>query len=173
MLNNERINLRAIEPEDVDKLFLWENDPENWRISHTIAPFSRHELSQYIQSTGDIYSDKQLRLIIELKEEKISIGTLDLFDCDFKNKRTGIGILVAEKNQRGIGIGSSCLELIIPYIFDVLGLHQIYCNVLSDNPESLSLFKKFGFVEIGIKKEWTFHAGNFIDEHLLQLIKPE
>lgn len=170
ILESKYIRLRALEPKDLNLLFLWENDRENWRISNTIQPYSRTALTQYIESVGDIYSDRQLRLIIESKDNQEALGAVDLFDCDFKNKRAGIGILVANDKNRGKGVGSDCLELMIDYVFNTLTLHQLYCNVLMDNPESLALFEKYGFKKAGIKKDWIYHEGTYVDECTMQLI---
>jgi len=171
ILESDNIRLRALEPKDLNLLFLWENDRNNWRISNTLQPYSRTALNQYIESIGDIYSDRQLRLIIESKNSDEAFGAVDLFDFDFKNKRVGIGILVANDKNRGKGIGSECLEIMIDYIFNTLTLHQLYCNVLMDNPESLALFEKFGFNNAGIKKDWIYHEGDFVDECTMQLIR--
>ena len=151
ILESKNIRLRALEPKDLNLLFLWENDRDNWRISDTIQPYSRTALTQYIESVGDIYSDRQLRLIIENKDTEEP--------------------LVANDKNRGKGIGSECLRLMIDYVFDTLSLHQLYCNVLMDNPESLALFEKYGFKEAGIKKDWIYHEGQFIDECTMQLIR--
>ena len=171
ILESDNIRLRALEPKDLNLLFLWENDRNNWRISNTLQPYSRTALTQYIETIGDIYSDRQLRLIIENKNSNDAIGAVDLFDFDFKNKRVGIGILVANDENRGKGIGSECLEIMIDYVFNTLSLHQLYCNVLMDNPESLALFEKFGFNNAGIKKDWIYHQGEFVDECTMQLIR--
>lgn len=171
MLENETIKLRALEPGDVDQLYLWENDPANWKVSHTLAPYSRHALAGYIDSVNDIYTDKQLRLIIEHQETGKPIGAVDLFDCDFKNKRSGIGLLIADVKNRGKGMASQSLSMILPYCFDILGFHQVYCNVLHDNLESLALFGKFGFAKVGLKRSWTFYNGKFHDEWLLQKLR--
>ncbi len=168
MLENELIKLRALEPADVDKLYIWENNPANWKVSHTQAPYSRHVLMEYINSAGDIYTDKQLRLIIETKPGREAIGAVDLFDCDFKNRRVGVGILLDNVNSRGKGFGSQTLELVLPYCFQSLGMHQVYCNVLADNVESLALFGKYGFEKVGLKKKWTLNEGHYFDEWLLQ-----
>ncbi len=171
ILESKGIRLRALETTDVDKLFIWENNPVNWRISQTITPYSRHVLIDYVHSVSDIFSDKQLRLMIVEKSTDEPIGTVDLYDCDFKNKRTGIGILIAEPEKRGKGFASQVLELLMPYCFDTLAMHQVYCSILSDNPESLALFKKFGFKEVGLKKDWTYDNGRFFDEVLMQKTK--
>jgi hypothetical protein len=36
----------------------------------------------------------------------------------------------------------------------------------------MELFKKQGFVECGIKKDWIKSSDGYIDEHLFQLISP-
>jgi diamine N-acetyltransferase len=171
MLESDRISLRALETTDVDKLFIWENNRANWRVSQTLTPYSRHVLIDYVNTISDVFTDKQLRLIIEEKEPQNPIGTIDIFDCDFKNKRAGIGILIAEPEKRGKGFASEVMEIILPYCFDTLSLHQVYCSIFSDNEESIRLFKKFGFKEVGVKKDWTFFDGKFYDEVLMQKLK--
>ncbi len=170
MLENDRIILRSLEIGDVNHLYNWENDRSNWKVSHTITPYSKHVLTDYINSVTDIYSDKQLRLVIELKENQNPVGTIDLFDCDFTNRRAGIGILIADPANRGKGMATEVLKLILPYCFDVLNLHQLYCNVMVVNKESMALFEKFGFKTIGIKKDWTLYQGAYYDEALMQMI---
>ena len=62
--------LRAVEPCDADIMYVWENDVEVWRVSNTSTPFSRYSLVRFIeeQQQCDIYSARQLRLIIETAE---------------------------------------------------------------------------------------------------------
>jgi hypothetical protein len=36
----------------------------------------------------------------------------------------------------------------------------------------MELFKKIGFIEIGVKKEWVKSTEKFIDEHMFQMINP-
>lgn len=170
MLEDDKFRLRALETSDIDVLFLWENNPKNWKVSHTVAPFSRQVLAAYIDAVNDIYSDKQLRLVIESKEAQEAVGAVDLFDCDFKNRRTGIGILIADAENRGKGLGRRVLSLMMDYCFDTLGFHQVYCNILADNEKSLNLFEKFGFERAGLKKDWVLYNGDFFDEWTLQKI---
>lgn len=170
MLEDSEILLRALEPEDVDTLFLWENDRRNWRVSHTLAPFGRHAIVQYVETVSDIYTDKQLRLMIVEKATGQAVGTVDLYDCDFKNRRTGIGILIADVAKRHKGLAGKVLELIIAHSFRELGFHQLYCGIQTDNVASLALFKKFGFREMGLRKDWNYYGGQFSDELAFQLI---
>lgn len=167
----ENIKLRAVEPQDIDCIFKWENNHTLWHLSNTLIPFSRFDLEQYVMNADkDIYQIKQLRLMIEhTDEESITIGCIDLFDFDPINKRAGIGILI-DDNEQNKGYASTALELIIEYAFNTLNLHQLYCNIEEDNKKSLNLFKKKHFQEIGVKKDWNLRNNKWINEYSLQLI---
>lgn len=165
------ISLRALEPEDLPLLFEWENNVKNWEISNTIAPFSMFILKRYIEdSHKSIYETSQLRLMIEYIPDKLTIGTLDIFDFDPFHKRAGLGILIANEDYRRRGLASMALACIIEYCFKTLQLHQLYCNILANNTESIELFKKQGFIQSGIKKDWIKTLDKYSDEHLFQLI---
>jgi len=173
MLQSEKIRLRALEPTDIDILYNWENDHKVWHLSNTVTPFSRYLLEQYvINSDQDIYTAKQLRLMIDKTEddEIVTIGAIDLFDFDPVNHRAGVGILIT-KNERKKGYAQEALKILTKYCFDILQLHQLYCNITVDNKTSLTLFKKQKFEVIGIKKDWLYIHNKYIDEYILQLVK--
>ena len=172
-MKGEKVQLRAIEPMDIDLLYEWENDKNHWYISNTVTPFSRFLLEQYIMNSHlDIFSTKQLRLMIDKisdDDNEKTVGMIDLFDFDPNNKRAGIGILV-KKSERKKGWASEALRLLIDYCFNVLHLHQVYCNILESNTASLKLFKKHRFETVGLKKEWIQVKNSWENEYLLQLI---
>jgi diamine N-acetyltransferase len=170
-LKGNNVCLRALEQDDIDTLYRWENNTSIWKVSGTLAPFSRFTLEQYLLNAHqDIYTTKQLRLIVEHLSEKKSIGCIDLFEFDPHHKRAGIGIMI-EETSRGNGYASESLELLCHYAFQTLMLNQLFCNIGSGNEKSLALFEKHGFEKVGIKKSWNRTAKNtFEDEWLLQLI---
>ncbi|MBT8296764.1 MAG: GNAT family N-acetyltransferase [Maribacter sp.] len=168
-LQGEHIHLRALEPEDLDFLYELENNPALWEISGTTAPYSKYVLKKYLDNAHrDIYDVKQLRLCI-CKGEKV-LGLIDLFDFDPKNRRAGVGIVILAEKERNHGLGTEAIKLLTEYSFTTLGLRQLFANVLEDNAASLHLFKKIGFKEIGIKKDWIFSDEKFKNEVLLQKI---
>jgi diamine N-acetyltransferase len=176
-LSGKNIRLRAIEPADLELIYEWENDPANWLISNTITPFSRHILSRYIEhASKDIHEARQLRLMIDLMDDsgaaKKTIGTVDLFDFNPIHERAGLGILIANQENRMKGFAYESLSILIQYAFETLHLHQLYCNISRDNQASLNLFKKLGFTEIGIKRDWLRGDGEWLDVYLLQLVRP-
>lgn len=169
MLKGNHVMLRPVEMKDVDALYQWENDPENWLVSNTLTPFSRFFLEQYVVGAqNNIYADRQLRLIIEDNQGN-TCGAIDLFDFDPHHRRAGIGILI-EAGLRGKGIGTEALQLVIDYASKTLNLHQLFCTIDFDNERSLKLFQKMGFEVSGHRKHWTWRLQGWMDEHFLQLI---
>ena len=132
-LKGEHIYLRALEPTDLDFLYQLENDTSIWEISGTLRPYSKKVLRLYLENAHrDIYEVKQLRLCICDKDDQC-IGLIDVFDFDPKNRRAGIGIVIANPDNRNKGIGAEALDLLCDYAFSVLDLHQLYANILEEN----------------------------------------
>jgi len=170
MINFGKIILRPLEPEDIDLLYKWENNTEIWELSNTRTPFSKYILKEYLKhSARDIYETKQLRLIIE-NESHRAIGAVDLFDFDPYHLRAGVGILIQSKEDRNMGYAADALEALSEYALDTLGMKQIYANIAGDNKNSISLFKKSGFIRTGIKKCWLKTTAGWKDEILFQKI---
>jgi diamine N-acetyltransferase len=169
-LNGDKIFLRAVEPEDATALMLWENNPEYWHVSDTEIPFSLFQIKHYIENAQNFRSTGQLRFIICSTLNKKPIGTIDLFDANFKHRRAGIGILIADKNERGKGYAKQAVELLIEYAKRILDMHQLYCSVEIDNRESLALFNSLGFRKTGIFEGWNTKMNQRIDVVFYQLI---
>jgi len=172
MINNRlsygNINLRPLEPKDLELLYKWENDLSVWPVSNTITPFSMYTLEQFIKNSGkDIFETKQLRLIIENKDG-LAVGAIDLFDFEPFHQRAGIGILIYNKDDRQRGYAYDAICAICNYTSKVLSIHQLYANIAIKNLCSASLFKKAGFQPFGVKKEWLKTAEGWEDEILFQ-----
>lgn len=171
-LQGERVFLRALEPGDLDFLYVLENEHDIWEISGTLKPYSKKVLRDYlVKAHLDIYEVKQLRLAICRSDEKI-IGLVDLYDFDPRNLRAGIGIVISAE-YRGLGYGKSALELLCQYAFEMLQLHQVYASVGASNLKSLELFKKLGFKKSGVRLGWLRTSTGFQDEVFLQKIRED
>ncbi len=170
-IKSEHIYLRALESSDLELLYISENDTAVWKVSNTITPFSKDVLELYLHSAHqDIYTNKQLRLMICLNHNHTPIGTIDLFDFDPMNLRVGVGVLIFEEFRRK-GYASEAIDLVKKYTQETLMMNQLFCNISSSNSESIALFEKAGFEKIGTKKQWNQISKNtFEDELMYQLI---
>lgn len=172
LLKNEMIRLRSPEPEDLELLYEMENDVHLWNVGNSIQPYSRYVLRRYLEeSKQDIYVDKQVRFVIELTDGS-AIGMVDIIDFDPHNKRAEVCIGLLER-YRGKGYGYSALSLMGGYAFRFLQLNQLYAYITKDNTHSRRLFKKAGYKENAILKDWKFLENRFCDVVITQLFKAE
>jgi diamine N-acetyltransferase len=170
-MNGLKVSLRALEPEDLSTLYRWENDVDTWSVSETVTPFSKHVLTQYLETAHlDIYTTKQFRFVIVENTSQLSVGTIDLFDFEPQHHRAGVGLLI-DAQFRNLGYASEALSLFENYCFNTLHLHQIYANISIENIKSIALFEKHDYQRIGLKKEWRMIHNKWTDELLYQKIQ--
>lgn len=166
---DKNIIIRAAEPKDAALIYKWENDQEIWRVSETYMPYSLYQIEEFLLNNRDLFSVRQIRFIIERKEDNKNIGCIDLYDFDPIHMRAGVGILL-QKDFRKQGYAKESLQLLLDYCFNTLMLKQVYCLIDVLNTDSINLFTKIGFVQCGLRKEWIRTPNGFIDEIELQYI---
>ncbi len=159
--------MRAVEPQDLDLLYEWENDTELWSSGASSEPYSRYVLKQYIaESNKDVYEKKQLRFMIE-RSDKTVVGIIDLFDFDPFHSRAAVGILIGKEHHRQ-GYASEALELLIGYAQDFLNIHQLYAHITNTNKPSLRLFEKLKFQHTATLQSWIRQGDEYIDVCVFQ-----
>ena len=162
-MKGDKIQLRALEPEDLTFLYNIENDVKNWIVSETKIPFSKYLLKTYLDQAGlGIEKTGQFRFVIEETESMDSVGLIDVFDFDPINRRISLGVLVNE-DYRNKGYAFEALSLIENYAAEQLNVHQIYCEVQADNIKSIDLFSKNNYRISGTKKDWILKRDTFTD----------
>ena len=156
-----------MEPEDLDVLYQIENDPGTWCVGVVNVPYSRYLLHDYIaNATGDIYADKQVRLMIE-NVEGACVGMVDLVNFDPRHSRAEVGVVIQERYRRR-GYATEALRLALDYAREVVHLHQVYVVVSVENEVSLKLFRSLGFGDGAVLKDWLHANDTYREAYLLQ-----
>ena len=152
------IKLRKIEPSDLPFLYQWENDAAVWADGANHNPLSQQDLRDYIESTtGDIYRDGQLRLIIEEIPSPVTVGCIDLFDFDPRNRRAAIGMYIAPE-MRSKGVGREALRLLEEYAFGFLRLRVLYAVIATNNLACTALYRSAGYTPSSPLPAWTVES---------------
>ncbi|MBP8849246.1 MAG: GNAT family N-acetyltransferase [Breznakibacter sp.] len=172
MIEANGVKLRAVELSDVDLLYEWENDQSLFAVGNPTSPYSKYQLKKFVESSsGDLYEDRQLRLIIEAQIDLQwrVVGIIDAFEFDPFHLRAGIGILI-HKNFQQKGYASEALKIFSRFLFSKWNLHQLYATIEITNSASRLLFVSNDFKEIGVRREWLKTAKGYLDAVDYQLI---
>ncbi|MGB1103686.1 MAG: GNAT family N-acetyltransferase [Crocinitomicaceae bacterium] len=167
MLKGDKIYLRAIEPSDAEQILAWENNTENWYLSNTIAPYSKHLIEAYVNAAQDVFQLRQVRFIICEKSTDKPCGAIDIFDFEPIHQRGGVGILIDEL-YRSKGYALDALLVLDEYALNHLGIRNLFCSIQGDNQASINLFEKAGYESVGRRKNWYNTRGKWVDELLFQ-----
>ena len=152
-LKNETLRLRALEESDLNLLYDWENDSNNWLYTSTLMPYSKHTLLEYIRNCQtDIFALETLKLVIELTDGT-AVGTLDVFNIDHFNGRAELGVFVDSK-YRGHGYATVAYNLFKDYAFGYLGWVNLYSIVPITNSPMHAVMHRTGFISSGTLKKW-------------------
>lgn len=173
MIKGKKAYLREMKSSDASILMLWENNPDNWRVSGTEVPFTMFEMQQFIANASNVQENKQLRLMICDNSSMLAIGTLDLFEMNFRHKRAGVGILINDIEHRRKGFALESLDLLEDYVQRHFGITNLFCGVQADNIASIELFKKAKYKHVGTRLDWYLEGTQKTDELMFQRILEE
>lgn len=171
-LEGENITLRAIELEDLPILQKWANEPEiQYWLGGWHFPTSMEDQKKWF-STLNVNSVNQ-RFAIETKKLGI-IGTANLVDIDWKNSNAFHGMLLGEKDIRGMGYGQDTVMAIMKYAFEELGLQRLDSSIIEYNEVSLKMYiEKCGWKKEGCQRNWYFRKNRFWDRIMIGVTKQD
>lgn len=168
-LENERIRLRAVNPDDARVMWDVESDSSQWLQNCMAAPLSAHNIAEYaLNYDADPFSTGQLRLIIETIDNKETIGIIDLYEISAQNRNAFVGIYVMPKFRKS-GFGEESIEILKKYAFYVLNLNQLGAKIVYNNKGSINLFKKCGFIQSGMLPDWIQSGSKTMDLYLFTI----
>jgi UDP-4-amino-4,6-dideoxy-N-acetyl-beta-L-altrosamine N-acetyltransferase len=164
-----KVELRALQPEDRERLLAWRNAPEvaaYMYTEHEITP-AEHE-RWFAGIAGD---ERRAYWIIEM--DGAPVGLANLYDIDRTNRRCAGAYYLADPSVRGRGIGGFVEYRMIETVFAELGLEKLWCEVLASNAGVIRLHQKFGFKEEARLRRHILKGGAFQDVVGLGLLAEE
>ncbi|MDM1348439.1 GNAT family N-acetyltransferase [Myroides marinus] len=162
-IKGKKVILRAIEEKDLELLHKWANDPEiNYMLGGWHFPTSMNDQNKWFESLN--VGSLNQRFAIETEELGL-IGTINLVNINWKDRRGFTGMLLGDKDMRGKGYGVDAIMTMNRYAFEELGLQRLDGTMISYNEASINVYtKKCGWVIEGIKKNAYFRKNEWWDE---------
>jgi UDP-4-amino-4,6-dideoxy-N-acetyl-beta-L-altrosamine N-acetyltransferase len=126
-------------------------------------------LNEHLQWVNRLKSDKKQIVFGVLNEKNNPIGAVSVNSLDILHKKADWEFYL-DKNERG-GLGAALEYNLIEYVFNVLGIEKLNCEVIETNETVVKLHKKFFFTEEGFRKENIEKNGKRIGVYFLGLTK--
>lgn len=101
------------------------------------------------------------------------IGTVGLFNINYRNGRADFGIFIGEAEARGKGYGTETTRLMLDYAFVALGLRNVGLTVAEWNIAGQRAYAKAGFKEYGRRRQCWLMGGRWWDEIAMDCLAAE
>jgi RimJ/RimL family protein N-acetyltransferase len=170
MLKGNRVFLRAIQREDLERL--WDVFGEDLDIQSRVSdrppvPRSRARLLQEFERepAGE---QRAARFVIEVDGQVV--GRCELHGLDHYSRRCEIGIAIG-RAYWGCGYGQDAVRVLAEYGFRHLNMHKIELEVLADDERAVGAYRKAGFVEEGRLREHAWHDDRHCDVLVMGLLR--
>jgi ribosomal-protein-alanine N-acetyltransferase len=99
--------------------------------------------------------------------ELACLGVCGLTSMDLINRRAEFSLYIGPEFQ-GQGFGKNALKTLLAHGFRNYGLNRIWGESFEGNP-AIAMFESLGFEPEGIRKEFYFKGGKFIDAYLFSI----
>jgi RimJ/RimL family protein N-acetyltransferase len=161
------VKLGTVQRSELPQLLEWRNDRRVWkwcRQNDLITP-PQHE--QWFETMS---RDAAIRMYT-IWDEKIQkvVGVCGLTSIDTLNQRAEFSCYIGPKHQRR-AYASKALKTLFSHGFHNLNLNGIWGETYEGNPAG-KLFESIGMEREGVRKEFYFRDGVFIDAILYSVLR--
>lgn len=163
VIEKDSIMLRQITIDDIEKLRIWRNNPNNCKYLSKIPYISdimqRNWFFSYLNNP-----DSMMFAIVEKNSLKRIVGSVCLYN--FHEKSVELGkLLIGDDEAHGKKIGYNTVLALVEYCFIKLDIKRIFLTVFEDNKVALKIYKDVGF------KVVEKRLNNSMIEYLMEYIK--
>ena len=172
MIKKNDFTFRKPTLHDARQLLVLKNDLDSaFLLGGVHSKYTYEDIVRWIEFHNK--KDDEMVLVVEDSLKGKLIGHVGLYKIDNVAKKTEYGILIADKDYKGRGIGTFCTNTMTRYAFDELGMHKVTAEVLSENKASIAMFTKCGFSVDGILRDDVYKNGRYYDVYTLSILKDE
>ncbi len=159
MLKGKIISLRRVKQDDLKFLRDWRNTPSIWENNTQFILLNLKQQNSWFKKINDNISKERMFTVIDGKQNPIGICGLVQIDEDNRNGK--VAIIIGNTKNHSKGIGTESLNLLLEYGFKELKIHRIDAEVIEYNKKSLNFFKKLGFKQEAVMRDYIFRNGKW------------
>jgi len=160
MLKLENTVLRAPRDSDMEVLLAMRNDVElQLQLAARPRPNSEERVREWIHKHS---SDPNTLFYIVAEEAGAACGYIQLTEMDSIDGTGRLGVCIARAAQ-STGHATRAIALLEDYAHAILGLRKIVLSVLSSNSGAIKLYRKIGYLDVGVHREHHYARGAYHD----------
>lgn len=144
MASREDFTLRTMSENDLQLVLHWRNSERVRANMYTDHLISANEHQVWFSKTKN---DSRSKYFV-FEHNGMPVGVVNIVQIDDRNKKCYWGFYIGEAGAPKTS-GPAMEFLALEYMFNILKMHKVCCEVFVFNEPVIKLHKKFGFVEEG------------------------
>lgn len=158
------VSFKTIEDDDAEFLFNGRNEKSVrvWCRQVGLLEWSNHCAWMDAQAEDD-----SVRMFLVMNEDRESLGCAGLTSIDLINRRAEFSCWIHPEHQ-GKGYARGALYTLFKFGFDELNLNRIWGETFFNNP-ARRLFAGIGMAEEGVRRDFYFKCGDWVDAVLYSI----
>lgn len=163
VIRAERLYLRSIERDDLQRCQDWMNDEE---LTSTLAqryPVSLAREADWVERATRGQDVSELHFAICLAQGDRHVGNCGLVAIDRDNRTATLGIFIGERDCRGQGFGEEAVRALCRFAFGEMSLRKIRLDVQVANAAAVKMYERVGFRSEGVLRQEVFRLGRALD----------
>ena len=151
--------LRPLADDDLDRLFVWENDDRAVKM----AAFTRADSSDRRAFDAHYHRihDNPDCTLLAIEDDGIFVGTIGSYPSEVGREVT----YWIDPGRWGRGLASAALRLFL----DVESTRPLFARVAEHNVGSATVLRRAGFVQVGAERGWAEGLGREVGETVHRL----
>lgn len=156
------INFVNVNKKDATNILEWRNHEAVRKWVYNNKPILLDDHLNFIKNLQQ--DNKNFYWVVKTQEEPV--GVISLNKVDYNNKNAYIG-LYGNMLSSIKGKGSLLMRSLIYMGFEIIKLHALKLEVFENNQVAVNLYKKFGFEEEGLMKDFVFRNNQWINVRIM------
>jgi diamine N-acetyltransferase len=140
------IRLRLLEEADLAQTLAWRNQDHirKWFF------YSEVILPEQHRAWFNDYSQREDDFVFVIEQDTLQgywpVGQISLYHINWETKRGEYGrVMIGEADAAGKGLAREATQAVLSIGFEILGLKEIFLEVISTNVRAIRLYKSVGF----------------------------
>ncbi|MFQ5891964.1 MAG: GNAT family N-acetyltransferase, partial [Candidatus Methanofastidiosia archaeon] len=169
MIKGEKVILRALEREDLDRCWRWINDREVTRYLRLVYPISKTQEEKWFEN--QMREDEHNKIFAIQTHDGKHVGNCGLHNINWKDRNSELGIMIGERDFQNKGFGTDAIRTLLKLAFSEMNLHRVHLRVYDFNERAQRCYEKCGFVKEGVLREDFFGDGRFYDTIIMGILR--
>lgn len=167
---SNKLTLKPVVLKNASLLCEWYKDKQNLQYLNPLLRKEKYTLTEIKKEIKT--SDPKYERSFIIYNGKTPLGNAGIDDIEPYDKRAEIYFFL-DRKQQGKGYGKIIVRLLLDYAFKTLRLNTLFACATIINIPSQKVLQSAGFKRIGVRREYNYLNGKFVDEIFYDITKKD